>query len=274
MKIYDSLLSQFFKTKKNFIRSDLNKLQLNGSIEKITTNCKKTINKKYLSLKESHEFDDTQRKNNTDIIFNPFGYKIQEILYKDNSKDMYDIKYFEYNSDLLIKTEKSFKKSNIHNYTCVFKYVYKRNSIEQLLYFGKKILYKYIYYLNNNKISLIRKIDYLPNNTEEKKLYFDENENIIKITDSYLQTQTINKFKNGMKIETVSSIEFDLVSFIAKYQYDDSNNCIEKSYHRENGEIFRTDSYKYDNYNNWVTKIINHTDDTIYKIDRKIEYRV
>lgn len=274
IKIINYVLNYFFKTKVNFIRNDLKKLQLTGSIEKISVYCSRSVNEKYSSSKESNEFDDIEQKNNYEIIFNPFGYKIQEISYRDRSKDLHDIKYFEYNSNLLIKTQKSFTKPEDHNYTAMFRYLYKKNSIEQLIYLGNKISFKNIYYHKNNyEIISIKKITYLPGNTEEKQLYFDQNGNIEKITDSFFQTQTVNKYENGVIKQSVTSIEFDIISNTAEYEYDGNNNCKKINYYSENGELFKTESFEYDNYNNWVNKIINYHRDTVYKIKRSIAYR-
>jgi hypothetical protein len=124
---------------------------------------------------------------------------------------------------------------------------------------------------NNFKTFLIRKLTYLPNTIDENELHFDDNENIIKKTKSYFKTQTVNEFKDGKKIKSVTSIEFNIITCISKYKYE-NNNCIEKYFYHENGGLFRTDFFKYDSKNNWTNKIINYHGNCIYNISREIYY--
>lgn len=272
MNIFDKILSPIFKPKESFIISDLKKLQINGRIEKINTNCKKKYYETYSSNIETNKFDEIERKFNNEIIFNPFGYKIQEIQYKERSKKTYDIKTFEYNSDSLLKREICFSKSNNLNYISEYKYIFKKKIFKQFVYVGDRLMYENRFYFNNNfKIFLIKKITYLPNTLAESEIHFDENGNIVKKNKNYFNTQTVNEYKDGKKVKSVYSITFNIVTCVVKYKYE-NNNCIEKYFYKENGELFRSDFFTYDVKNNWTNKIINYHNNCIYDINRKIDY--
>lgn len=272
MNIIDKILNQFFKPKKSLITNDLNKLELKGQVEKITTSCKKVYHEKYSSSRETNNFDETERKYSNVLIFNPFGFKIQEIQYNDRKYHSYDIKTFEYDSDFLINSIKSVSELNNHNYTFKFKYIYKQKYFKQLIYLGNKLTLENRFYFNNKlNTYLIKEFTYLPNTISIKEIHIDENGNIVRKTKSYLDTIIINMYEKRRKIKSVTSIGHNLVTSIAKYKYE-NNNCVEISFYRENGELFRSDILKYDINNNWINRIINYHGNCIYEISRRIYY--
>lgn len=247
---------------KNF--TDLEKRNLSGKIKSV----------KYFHFDIVNSFGELSKgeKNcEQEVFFNQNGSVFKVIEYKSDG-EIRDVDIHEYeNGD--IKLISSYDKDGLLIAKTAF--VIEDNTIREQRYWANGELnsqyFVRTYDSNGNMIKELWKEHDDKNDIKEFLYYFDNENRLIKITDSYSSTiisyNEDNSSKFPDKVETLD-IKTNKIIDTEEFEFDTKGNLIKKY---SNGKLYRSYEYEYDEFGNWIRKIEFMTEG---KVPEKIVERI